>query len=73
MRKSYFYEKVGVGEYWVVYPKDKGVTVFLLQPNGKYDEGTTYEVVRETTKISVQTLKGLGIDLEELFGEDEMI
>jgi Uma2 family endonuclease len=68
--KFLLYEKVGVCEYWVVYPKDKGVTVFLLQPNGKYDEGTTYEVVRETTKIAVQTLKWLVIDLEELFGED---
>ena len=71
MNQKYFlYEKAGVKEYWVVFPKDKAVTVFLLQPTGKYDEGTTYEVVYGTTKVPVQTLKGLIIDLEELF-EDE--
>ncbi len=34
------YEEAGVKEYWVVYPK-AGLTVFLLQDNGKYDDGTT--------------------------------
>jgi len=37
------YEEHGVKEYWIVHPKDKAVTVFLLQANGKYDDGTTYE------------------------------
>jgi hypothetical protein len=41
-----------------------------LQPTGKYDEGTTYQVLYGTTKVPVQTLEGLIIDLEELF-EDE--
>jgi len=65
--KFNLYEKTGVKEYWVVYPNDKAVTVFLLQPNGNYDEGTTYDVSNRTTKAPVQTLKGLVIDLEELF------
>jgi len=69
-QKFFLYEKAGVKEYWVVYPKSKGVTVFLLQPDGKYDEGTTYEVVFGTTKVPVKTLEGLIIDLEELFEED---
>jgi Uma2 family endonuclease len=69
-QKFFLYEKAGVKEYWVVYPKNKAVTVFLLQPNRKYDEGTTYEVVHGTTKVPVQTLKGLVIDLEELFEDD---
>jgi len=68
--KFMLYEEADVKEYWVVFPKDKGVTVFLLQPNGKYDDGTTYQVMDGTTKVPVQTLEGLIIDLEELF-EDE--
>ena len=68
--KFMLYEESGVKEYWVVFPKDKGVTVFLLQPTGKYDEGTTYQVLDGTTKVPVQTLEGLIIDLEELFEEE---
>ncbi|MDR0796121.1 MAG: Uma2 family endonuclease [Tannerella sp.] len=65
--KFHLYEKSGVNEYWVVYPNDKAVTVYLLQKSGQYDDGTTYEVVYGTTKVPVQTLEGLIIDLEELF------
>ncbi len=65
--KYFLYESSGVNEYWVVYPEAKAVTVFLLQPNRKYGDGTTYEVVRGQTQVPVQTLEGLIIDLEELF------
>jgi len=65
--KFSLYERAGVCEYWVVYPNDKAVTVFLLQPEGKYNEGATYEVVNGATKVPVQTLEGLEINLEELF------
>jgi Uma2 family endonuclease len=68
-QKFFLYEKSGVLEYWVVYPNDKAVMVFILQPNGKYDEGTVYEVIYGTTKVPVQTLEGLVIDLEELFAD----
>jgi Uma2 family endonuclease len=60
------YEEAGVREYWVVFPRDKGLTVFLLQENGKFDKGTTYEF---TGKVPVSIFKGLEIDLEELFAE----
>jgi Uma2 family endonuclease len=59
-----------VKEYWVVYPNGKAVTVFLLQDDGKFDDGTTYQVMYQTTKVPVQTLEGLVIDLEELFEDD---
>ena len=68
-QKFFLYEKSGVREYWVVYPNDKAVMVFLLQPNDKYDEGTTYEVINGATKVPVQTLPGLVIDLEEVFAD----
>ena len=63
------YEEAGVKEYWVVYPKS-GVTVFLLQDNGKYDRGTTYDIVyMPDAKIPVHTIEGLKISLKELFEE----
>ena len=58
------YEQSGVREYWVVYPSDKGLTVYILQENGKYDNGTTYEF---TGKVPVGIFDGLEIDLQELF------
>ena len=41
--KFALYEESGVKEYWIVHPNDKAINVFLLQENGKYDNGTTYE------------------------------
>ena len=64
--KFFLYEKSGVSEYWVVYPNDKAVTVFLLK-GGKFNKGTTYDLIIGAKKIPVKTLKGLVIDLEELF------
>ena len=65
--KYFLYEAAGVKEYWIVFPLDKAVTVFLLQKNGKYDDGTTYQLIYDKTKVPVHTLKGLVIDLNELF------
>jgi len=58
------YERSGVREYWIVYPGDKGLTVYNLQENGKYDAGTTYVF---TGKVPVGIFDGLEIDLKELF------
>ena len=61
------YEEAGVKEYWVVYP-NAGLTVFLLQENGKYDAGTTYDIVfMPDAKVPVHTIEGLEIGLKELF------
>ncbi len=62
--KFNLYETAGVKEYWLVSPKSREVTVFLLQPDGKYNQGAVYE---SQGKVPVQTLKGLEIDLNELF------
>jgi len=58
------YEQSGVREYWIVYPGDKGLTVYLLQEDGKYDKGTTYVF---SGKVPVGIFDGLEIDLKELF------
>jgi len=61
------YENAGVKEYWVVYP-NSGLTVFLLQENGKYDAGTTYDLVyMPDAKVPVHTIEGLEIELKKLF------
>jgi len=62
--KFNIYEAGGVKEYWVVSPKEKGINVFILQENGKYDNGTVYE---GNTQVPVQTLKGLSINTEKIF------
>ncbi|MDR3266111.1 MAG: Uma2 family endonuclease [Tannerella sp.] len=65
--KYFLYERVGVKEYWVVFPRDKGLTVFLRQENGKFDDGTPYQF---EGKVQVSIFQGLEIDLKDLF-EDE--
>jgi len=52
----------------VVSPLSKTVDVFILQPNGKYGEATTYEK-GQTDFIPVQTLPGLKLYLKEIFEE----
>ncbi len=67
--KFQLYEAAGVKEYWLVYPNEVTVIVFLLQEDGKYDEGTVYNIINGTIKVPVRTLEGLIIDLEELFAD----
>jgi len=69
MREKFdLYEQSGVKEYWIVYPGDKGLTVYILQENGKYNEGTTYVF---SGKVPVGIFDGLEIDLKELFSLDQ--
>ena len=62
--KFNLYEAAGVKEYWIVDPIAKAVNVFLLQSDGKYDEGTIYQSIQSAP---VHTLEGLSIDLSQLF------
>jgi len=61
--KFALYEESGVKEYWIVHPKDKAITVFLLQ-DGKYDAGTLYEL---EGKVPVHIFDNYLIDLDEIF------
>ncbi len=63
-QKFHVYESSGVKEYWVAFPKEKAITVFILQENGRYDDGTAYEY---DVKIPVHIFQGLEIDLKDLF------
>jgi Uma2 family endonuclease len=62
-QKFNLYEASGVCEYWVVFPCE-GIVVYLLRPDGKYDEGTTYE----SGKIPVHIFDGVELDLDRVFG-----
>lgn len=62
-KKFDLYENSGVYEYWVVYPYEKGIEVFILQPDGKYDEGTKYD----SGKIPVHIFDGYEIHFNDIF------
>ena len=62
--KFVLYEESGVKEYWIVYPSDKAVQVFLLQDDGKYDAGCIYEL---KGNVPVHIFDGYLIDLDEIF------
>ena len=63
--KFNLYEASGVREYWVVYPYDEAIEVFLLQPDGKYDNGTKYD----SGKVPVSIFDDFYIDINEVFCE----
>lgn len=58
------YQEFGVREYWIVYPNNKSVQVFLLNQEGKYESVGVYEN-QETIKVN--TLIDLELTLEEIF------
>jgi Uma2 family endonuclease len=66
--KYYLYESHGVKEYWRVDPYSKDITVFLLQENGRYVKEIVYDFIDSaTTKVPVYSLKGLEIELKDVF------
>jgi Uma2 family endonuclease len=64
-KKFTLYEESGVKEYWIVHPKEQAINVFLLQEDGKYDEGATYEW---GGKIPVHIFDNHPIDFDDIFG-----
>ena len=61
--KFVLYEKAGVKEYWVIYPKDKTIVVFVLEGE-KYDDGTVYTVEKS---ITTNVLENFRLNLEDAF------
>jgi Uma2 family endonuclease len=62
--KFNLYERSGVKEYWIVSPADKTVQTFLLQEDGKYDDGALYE---RKGKVPVHIFSDYHIDMEDIF------
>ena len=63
-KKFDLYEESGVKEYWIVHPNYKAVNVFLLQEDGKYDEGIIYEL---KGKVPVHIFDNYLMDLDDIF------
>ncbi len=58
------YEASGVKEYWVVFPLDKVIHVYLLNEDGKYEKNISYY---ENDKLVSTILEGLEVDLKQVF------
>jgi Uma2 family endonuclease len=62
--KFELYQESGVKEYWIVYPNEKKVAVFLLEDEGKYKNEALYT---GNDKIKSETLPGLIIKVKDVF------
>jgi Uma2 family endonuclease len=60
------YEEAGVKEYWIVYPGEQSVAVFLLSDKGKYKGAALYA---GKDKIFCEAVPGLVIKLKEIFSK----
>jgi Uma2 family endonuclease len=57
------YERFGVREYWVVYPLEERIEVFMLDVDGRYGAGVSYRKGR----IPVGIFGGMGIGIKRIF------
>lgn len=67
-KKLRLYERAGVKEYWVVFPDQKSVMVYLMGNNGKFKANQFYEL---KDIIPVETLTDFEIDLAVIFPETD--
>ncbi len=63
--KFRIYEEAGIKEYWIVYPGEKAIEVWVLK-EGKYE---LYSIASSEGKVRSKVLKGLEVDLKEVFDE----
>jgi Uma2 family endonuclease len=64
--KFELYEEAGVREYWVIYPQERNVAVFLLNQAGKFDGAKIYA---DGDKLMPVAVPGFTIDVSEIFEE----
>lgn len=62
--KYELYEKSQVKEYWIVYPAEQNIAVFILNENNKYDGAKIYA---GDDHIKSAAVKGLIINLNDVF------
>ena len=62
------YEEAGVGEYWIVAPREQDITVFVREPaTGRYRLAGEYG---GPGPVPSPTLPGLGLAWEDIFAEE---
>lgn len=64
--KYELYEEAGVNEYWVIYPGEQLLDVFVIE-NGKYKLDKKYV---NDSKVTLKTLPELEIDLKDIFDDE---
>lgn len=62
--KFELYEESGIKEYWVVYPAEENIAVFILEEDGKYGGAKIYAGKDEIKSIAV---KGFKILVKDIF------
>ncbi|MEI9944950.1 MAG: Uma2 family endonuclease [Chitinophagaceae bacterium] len=62
--KYELYEEACVSEYWVVYPEEESIIIFLLNENKKYDGAKVYTA--DDTIVS-KIIPGFSINLNDIF------
>ncbi|MFC0772894.1 Uma2 family endonuclease [Terrimonas alba] len=62
--KYELYEEAGVKEYWIIYPEEESLTVFVLNENNRYDGAKLYA---GKELIYSKAIPGLIIETKEIF------
>jgi len=62
--KKDIYERFGVREYWIVYPDERAIEVWVLNDKGKYE---LFSVAEREGRVKSKVLDGLEVDLKEVF------
>ncbi len=62
--KFKIYEEFGIKEYWIVYPGERVIEVWALGESGEYE---LYSFAEKEGKVKSKVLKGLEVDLKEIF------
>lgn len=65
--KHELYEEAGVKEYWLVYPIEENIAVFLLNDKGKYNGAKIYA---GTETIKCTAVPGLTINAWAIFAQE---
>jgi len=61
--KFRIYEEAGIKEYWLVYPGEKAIEVWVLK-EGKYE---LYSITSNEGKVKSKVLENFEVDLKEIF------
>jgi Uma2 family endonuclease len=62
--KFELYEEAAVIEYWIIYPEEESLAVFVLNENGKYNGATLYA---GKDMIQSEAVPGLIVNYREIF------